>query len=203
MACPASAAAGAEDSGRRKLRLAASLQMSPRRPSAGRGPDSWEPLPGPGVEGPGVEGPEAGGQALASAAEVGGPVGRAGAAGLGSAQAAEDVGRQTGSFPRLAVPPAGLAGDLAKAAGQLGLQLRDLPPGRAVALLTQYAANLGVALTFREDQTAGEARGLGGLHVPGQLRGSRGPLSGARAWDVRQNPAPHSLPTHTHLHTRL
>ncbi|XP_070254772.1 adenosine deaminase domain-containing protein 2 [Myotis yumanensis] len=149
MASPASTAPGADDGGRRKLRLAASLQISPRRPSASRGQDSWEPPPVPGMEDH-----EGGGQALASAAEVGGPLGRAGAGGLGTAQAPEDVGGQMGSFPRVSVPPAGLAGDLTKAARQLGLQLKDLPPGQAVALLTQYAANLGVSLIFREDQTA-------------------------------------------------
>ncbi|XP_036297392.1 adenosine deaminase domain-containing protein 2 [Pipistrellus kuhlii] len=150
MASPASTASGADDGGRRKLRLAASLQISPRRPSASRGHDSWEPPPVPGMEDH-----KGGGQALASAAGGAcGPLARAGVGGLGTAQAPEDMGGQKGSFPRVSVPPAGLSGDLAKAAKQLGLQLKDLPPGQAVALLTQYAANLGVSLIFREDQTA-------------------------------------------------
>uniref|UniRef100_A0A8C0JPE5 Adenosine deaminase domain-containing protein 2 n=1 Tax=Canis lupus dingo TaxID=286419 RepID=A0A8C0JPE5_CANLU len=96
--------------GRRRPRLAASLQINPRRggpwrPSGSLGQDPWEP---------------------ASAAGDGG----------------------------VSVPPAGPAGDVPAAAGQLGLQLRDPRRGQAVAMLAQYAASLGVSLMFREDQTA-------------------------------------------------
>ncbi|XP_076989289.1 adenosine deaminase domain-containing protein 2 isoform X2 [Tamandua tetradactyla] len=127
MASPASAAsraplaptAGTDDGGRRKPRLAASLQIRPApgpwRPSPSLGPNPWEPEPAPRVE----EAAEGGGQPQA--------------------------------------PPAGdgPAGDFQKAAIQLKLQLRDLPPGQAVALLTQYTACLGISLMFHEDQTAG------------------------------------------------
>ncbi|XP_030155123.1 adenosine deaminase domain-containing protein 2 [Lynx canadensis] len=118
MASTASAAPGTDDGGRRKPRLAASLQINPRpspwQPSASLGQDPWEPAVAPSAE----NDDDRDGQPQASAA-LDGP-----------------------------------AGDLPKAAGQLGLQLKDPPPGQAVALLTQYAASLGVSLVFREDQTA-------------------------------------------------
>ncbi|XP_011288573.2 adenosine deaminase domain-containing protein 2 isoform X1 [Felis catus] len=118
MASTASAAPGTDDGARRKPRLAASLQINPRRspwqPSASLGQDPWEPAVAPSAE----NDDDRDGQPQASAA-LDGP-----------------------------------AGDLPKAAGQLGLQLKDPPPGQAVALLTQYAARLGVSLVFREDQTA-------------------------------------------------
>ena len=75
---------------------------------------------------------------------------------LGTAQAPEDLEGQMGRSPRVCVPPTGPAGDFRKAARQLGLQLKDLPPDQAVASLIQYAASLGVSLIFREDRTAGE-----------------------------------------------
>ncbi|KAM7233970.1 hypothetical protein CapIbe_016106 [Capra ibex] len=115
MASQASTALGADDSGRRKPRLAASLQISP-------GSSSWRTSASLGQEpapAPNAENNEAGGQLQASAAAGDGP---------------------TGDFP--------------KVTRHLGLQLKDPPPGQAVASLTQYAANLGVSLIFRESQTA-------------------------------------------------
>ncbi|KAF6287444.1 adenosine deaminase domain containing 2 [Rhinolophus ferrumequinum] len=150
----ASAAPGAEESGRRRHRLAASLQISPRprpwRPSASLDQDPSEPAPAPSS----VDN-EGGGQPLASAAAGdSGPRAGAGVRVLGAAQAQEDLGEQTGQSPRVSVGPAGPAGDFWKAARHLGLQLKDPPPGQAVALLTKYAASIGVSLIFREDQTA-------------------------------------------------
>nr|KAF6408836.1 adenosine deaminase domain containing 2 [Rousettus aegyptiacus] len=147
-------AANMDDSGRRKPRLAASLQISPGpnawRPSASLGQDPWEPAPAPIV----VDS-EGGRQPLVLAAAGDGcpPVGaRVGV--LGAAQAPEDLGEQMGMSLRVSVRPAGPAGDFPKAARQPGLQLKDPPPGQAVALLAQYAASQGVSLNFREDQTA-------------------------------------------------
>ncbi|XP_065775400.1 adenosine deaminase domain-containing protein 2 [Muntiacus reevesi] len=115
MASQASAALGTDDSGRRKPRLAASLQISP-------GSSPWRPSASLGQESspaPNAEDDEPGGQLQASAA-----------AGDGS------------------------AGDFRKVARDLGLLLKDPPPGQAVASLTQYAASLGVSLIFRESRTA-------------------------------------------------
>ncbi|XP_014648143.1 PREDICTED: adenosine deaminase domain-containing protein 2 [Ceratotherium simum simum] len=116
MASAASAAPGSDDSGRRKPRLAASLQISPgpspRRPPTSLGPDPWEPSLAPSAEDD-----KGDGQPQASAGD-------------------------------------GPARDFAAAAGQLSLQLKDPPPAQAMAVLGQYAASLGVSLTFREDRTA-------------------------------------------------
>ena len=150
MASLASTSPGADDGGRRKPRLAASLQISPRHPSASPGQDPRQPRPVPSVDS------EGGGQAPASTLGDGGPLVGAGVGVLGTAQAPEDLEGQMGRSPRVCVPPTGPAGDFRKAARQLGLQLKDLPSEQAVASLIQYAASLGVSLIFREDRTAGE-----------------------------------------------
>ncbi|XP_044116305.1 adenosine deaminase domain-containing protein 2 [Neovison vison] len=153
MASATSTASGTEDGGRRKPRLAASLQINPRprpwRPTASLGQDPWEP-----VVTPNAENDEGGGQPQASAAGDGGPGEGAGLGDLGAARAREELGGQMGTSPRVSVPPAGPAGDLPTAARQLGLPLKDPPQGQAVASLAQYAASLGVSPIFREDQTA-------------------------------------------------
>uniref|UniRef100_A0A8P0SNR4 Adenosine deaminase domain containing 2 n=1 Tax=Canis lupus familiaris TaxID=9615 RepID=A0A8P0SNR4_CANLF len=146
MASPAAPGPGADDSGRRRPRLAASLQINPRRggpwrPSGSLGQDPWEP-----AVAAGAENDKGGGQPQASAAGDGGPAAGAGAGELGAAGAREDPGARLGRSPRVSVPPA----------GPLGLQLRDPRRGQAVAMLAQYAASLGVSLMFREDPTAGE-----------------------------------------------
>ncbi|XP_019490357.1 PREDICTED: adenosine deaminase domain-containing protein 2 [Hipposideros armiger] len=151
MASAASTAPGAADSGRRRHRLAASLQISPRpspwRPSASQGPNSLEPAPASSTVNN-----EGGGQPLASAAAGdSGPPAGAGVRVPGAAQAQENLGEQTGQSPRVSVGP---AGDVPKAARHLGLQLKDPPPAEAVTLLTKYAASLGISLIFREDKTA-------------------------------------------------
>ncbi|XP_022367568.1 adenosine deaminase domain-containing protein 2 [Enhydra lutris kenyoni] len=178
MASASSTASGAEDGGRRKPRLAASLQINPRprpwRPTASLGQDPWEP-----AVTPNAENDEGGGQPQASAAGDGGPGEGAGLGDLGAARAREELGEQMGTSPRVSVPPAGPAGDLPTAARQLGLQLKDPPQGQAVASLAQYAASLGVSLIFREDQTADPClpfsvhAELGGLLCPAGNAGSK------------------------------
>nr|XP_040135689.1 adenosine deaminase domain-containing protein 2 [Ictidomys tridecemlineatus] len=137
-----SASAASDDGGRKKPRLAASLQISPGpspwRPSAGQGQDAWGPPRAAGAEADA----EGGAQAAGRGAGVGEP---------GPARAREDPEVRPGGFPRVLGP----AGDFPTAAPPLRLPLRDPPPSQAVASLAQYAAGLGVSLTFREDPVAG------------------------------------------------
>ncbi|XP_021112134.1 adenosine deaminase domain-containing protein 2 isoform X2 [Heterocephalus glaber] len=151
MASPAGTGTGAEDVGRRKLRLAASLQINPPRSdwrsSASMGWDAWgSPAARKAEED--VEGRE---QPQASAAAAGDCGPEAGASGGGGKHGTT----RAGDDARVSVPPTGLAGDLLKVAGQLRLPPADPPPGQAVALLAQYAAGLGATLTFHEDPAAG------------------------------------------------
>uniref|UniRef100_A0A2K6FA10 Adenosine deaminase domain containing 2 n=1 Tax=Propithecus coquereli TaxID=379532 RepID=A0A2K6FA10_PROCO len=147
MDSPARAALGADDGGRRKPRLAASLQISPGprpwRRAASQSQDAWEPAPAPRAE----EEKERGEQPQALALGDGGPGAGAGVGEVGAAPAREDLGELMGRSPRVFVPPA----------GPLSLQLKDPAPGQAVALLAQDAALRGVPLAFREDKPAGEA----------------------------------------------
>ncbi|XP_046536310.1 adenosine deaminase domain-containing protein 2 [Equus quagga] len=142
MASAAGVVTSSEDSGRRKPRLAASLQISPgpssRRPPASLGREPWEP-----VLAPSAEDDEGDGQSQASAGD-GGPWAGAGVKELGTARAWDGLGGRMRRSPKVSVPPC-----------RLSLQLKDPLPGQAVAVLEQYTAGLGVSLTFREDQTAG------------------------------------------------
>uniref|UniRef100_H0X0C9 Adenosine deaminase domain-containing protein 2 n=1 Tax=Otolemur garnettii TaxID=30611 RepID=H0X0C9_OTOGA len=151
----ASVSPGADDGGRRKPRLAASLQISPGsgpcRPSASVGQDAWEPTPARTAE----DNEELGGKPQASAPGDGGPQAGAEVLELGAAPAREDLGGLMEMSPGGSIPPAGPAGDIPPASGPLSLSLEDPPPVQAVALLTQYVASRGMQLTFREDQTAG------------------------------------------------
>nr|XP_012593923.1 adenosine deaminase domain-containing protein 2 isoform X1 [Microcebus murinus] len=148
MASPARAASGADDGGRRKPRLAASLQISP-------GPRPWRPAASQSPDGCAEAEEEPGGLPQASAPGVGGPGAGAGVGEAGAAPAREGLGGLMGRSPRVSVPPAGPAGDSPTAASPLSLQLKDPAPGQAVALLAQYAALRGVPLAFREDEPAG------------------------------------------------
>ncbi|KAM5262614.1 adenosine deaminase domain-containing protein 2 [Ctenodactylus gundi] len=148
----AGAASSAEDGGRRKLRLAASLQMSPTpsswRPLATQGRDAWGTQPSPGAEGDvGQGGP------LTLAASHDRPLAGAGAGKLAASIAAEEAGGQMGRAPRVSGQPAGHS-DVLKAR-QLHMPPGDPSPEQAVGLLSQYAASLGVSLNFQEDPVTG------------------------------------------------
>ncbi|XP_059118510.1 adenosine deaminase domain-containing protein 2 isoform X2 [Peromyscus eremicus] len=116
--------ASVDEGGRRRPRLAASLQISPGpwRPSGGQ--ESTEAGGGtPGTPEPGVV-------------------------------REQEAGEEACKAPRGSVLRAGAAGDFHMDPQGLSLLPRDPPPVQAVALLTQCVANLGVSLTFLEDQTA-------------------------------------------------
>lgn len=123
--------ANVDEGGRRRPRLAASLQISPGpwRPSGGQ--ESTEVEDGaPGTDESGVAGEE------------------------------EVHGEACKALEGSVLSP-GPAGDFPMALRGLSLLPKDPSPAQAMALLTQYMANLGVSLTFLEDQTAGEAWGRG------------------------------------------
>ncbi|XP_069312523.1 adenosine deaminase domain-containing protein 2 [Eulemur rufifrons] len=144
MASPAGAASGGDDSGRRKPRLAASLQISPGpgpwRLAASQSQATWQPPPAPGAESE----EEQGGQPQASVPGDGGPGAGAGVGKVEVALAGEDVGGLMGTSPRVSVPPAGPAGDSPTATSPLSLPPKDPAPGQAVALLAQYSASQDV-----------------------------------------------------------
>ena len=117
--------ASVDEGGRRKPRLAASLQISP-------GP--WKPLGGQEPTEAGDEEPETPEPGVASEQEARGEACKA----LGDS-----------------VLRAGPAGVFPMAARVLSLLPKDPSPDQAVALLTQCVAILGISLTFLEDQTTG------------------------------------------------
>ncbi|KAM7332381.1 hypothetical protein ACRRTK_009089 [Alexandromys fortis] len=115
--------ASVDEGGRRKPRLAASLQISP-------GP--WKPLGGQEPTEAGDEEPETPEPGVANEQEARGEACKA----LGDS-----------------VLRAGPAGVFPMAARVLSLLPKDPSPDQAVALLTQCVANQGISLTFLEDQT--------------------------------------------------
>nr|XP_035137888.2 adenosine deaminase domain-containing protein 2 isoform X2 [Callithrix jacchus] len=135
----ASASQGADDCGRRKPRLAASLQISPGhrawRPPPPQAQGVCEPVPAKDHAG--------GGWPQVSVLGDSGPGTGARVGELGAAQVWENL-EQMGKAPKVPVLPAGLS-----------LPLKDPPASQAVSLLTEYAASLGVFLHFREDQPPG------------------------------------------------
>lgn len=126
---PGAAMASVDEGGRRRPRLAASLQISP-------GP--WKP---------------SGGQEPTEAGDAAPRTAEHGVAG------AQEAHREACKALGGSVLSPGPAGDFPGALHGLSMLPKDPPPAQAVALLTQCMANLGVSLTFLEDQTAGEAWG--------------------------------------------
>lgn len=117
--------ASVHEGGRRKPRLAASLQISP-------GP--WKPSGGQEPTEAGEEAPETPEPGVPNEQEAHGEV------------------RKAPGDSVLCVGPAGV---FPVAAQVLSLLPKDLSPVQAVALLNQCVANLGISLTFLEDQTTG------------------------------------------------
>ena len=117
--------ASVDEGGRRKPRLAASLQISP-------GP--WKPLRGQEPTEAGDDEPETPEPGVANEQEARGE----------ACKARGD-----------SVLRAGSSGVFPMAARVLSLLPKDPSPVQAVALLTQCVANLGISLTFLEDQTTG------------------------------------------------
>lgn len=193
MASQACNVSGSDDCGRRKPRLAASLQINPA-------PSSWRSSGTPGVDARGLlSGPEAEGdaqgrrrpQASAAAVGIGGPRAEAETCGEREAsRAGDNAGGGLRTAPRVPVPPTGPAGDLLKVSGQLQLP----PSSQAVTLLTQYAEAVGAALTFREDPAAGElGKGLAmrGAASPARVQGPWvSSWSPGEGWGAGPEPGP-------------
>ncbi|XP_031193157.1 adenosine deaminase domain-containing protein 2 isoform X1 [Mastomys coucha] len=117
--------ASVDEGGRRKPRLAASLQISPEpwRPSGGQEP---------------TEGRDGAPETTES-----------------GVTRAQEAHREACKALGGSILSPGPSGDFPMALRGLSLLPKDPPPVQAVALLTQCMANLGVSLTFLEDQTAG------------------------------------------------
>lgn len=158
-----------DDSGRRKPRLAASLQlplslpMNPQPPSVGLGHGIW----GPASRLDPDDQEQAARQPPALAAgdswpQIGAGLGDLGAA---AAWALEDWGGQVGGASGVSLRPAGATGDIPEVARLLSLQPQDPLSQQTSSLLAQYMAGPGVSRTFPEDPLAGEA--------PGQAAASR------------------------------
>lgn len=155
-------AQASDDSGRRKPRLAASLQpplslpMNAQPPSVGLGHGIWGP-----VSRLDPDDQEAARQPPALAAgdswpQIGAGLGDLGAA---AAWALEDLGGQMVGAAGVSLPPAGATGDIPEVARLLSLQPQDALSQHTSSLLAQYLASLGVSRTVPDDQLPGEAPG--------------------------------------------